>query len=308
MEKKIDLSAIIVYYEKYEYDEIKPLFEAYKENLDKVNLSYEVVFVIDGNMPEVLREVQEIANENNNLKINYCPGTSVVEIKPKYNNVLRQYEIDLSTEIYNAPIFFTLDGSEPATDSPVYNDTIILKESAIIKAATVVQNRISYHYNHLKVDFHKVLGCTIDTSEQPSEKYGNLAALTDGISGSLNHNDGYWCGFLGKSPEFILDMEQFEQIKSIKIGTLHNTNAWIFRPNSIRVDYSMDGENWLLLGDISASIKDNVLENQIVEFCFDKDISARFLKIKVNALEQCPDWFIARGDPCWLFIDEIIVN
>jgi hypothetical protein len=69
MENKIDLSAIIVYYEKYEYDEIKPLFNAYKENLDKVNLSYEVVFVIDGNMPEVLREVQEIANENNNLKI-----------------------------------------------------------------------------------------------------------------------------------------------------------------------------------------------------------------------------------------------
>ena len=69
MENKIDLSVIIVYYEKYEYDEIKPLFKAYKENLEKVNLSYEVVFVIDGNMPEVLKEVKEIAKENKNLKI-----------------------------------------------------------------------------------------------------------------------------------------------------------------------------------------------------------------------------------------------
>jgi hypothetical protein len=67
--KKIDLSAIIVYYQKYEYDEILPLFEDYKRNLDKVNLSYEVVFVIDGNMPEALDNVHKIAETNDNIKI-----------------------------------------------------------------------------------------------------------------------------------------------------------------------------------------------------------------------------------------------
>lgn len=69
MNSTIDLSAIIVYYQKYEYDEIKPLFNTYKENLNKTGLSYEVVFVIDGNMPQVLRQVKDIAKENNNIKI-----------------------------------------------------------------------------------------------------------------------------------------------------------------------------------------------------------------------------------------------
>lgn len=69
MNKKYDLSAIIVYYQKYEYDEIKPLYEAYKNNLDKTNLNYEIVFVIDGNMPEVLTGVKELSKQNANIKI-----------------------------------------------------------------------------------------------------------------------------------------------------------------------------------------------------------------------------------------------
>ncbi|MCB9210970.1 MAG: glycosyltransferase [Ignavibacteriales bacterium] len=69
MSNKYDLSAIIVYYQKYEYDEIKDLYKEYKSNLDKTNLNYEVVFVIDGNMPEVLAEVKNLAVETNNIKI-----------------------------------------------------------------------------------------------------------------------------------------------------------------------------------------------------------------------------------------------
>jgi len=69
MNNNFDLSAIIIYYQKYEYDEIETLFESYKTNLDKTNLRYEVIFVIDGNMPEVLSEVQHIAQDNENIKI-----------------------------------------------------------------------------------------------------------------------------------------------------------------------------------------------------------------------------------------------
>ncbi len=69
MNKVLDLSAIIIYYQKYEYDEIKPLYESYKENLDKTNLNYEIIFVIDGNMPQALTEIKSIAEKNTNIKI-----------------------------------------------------------------------------------------------------------------------------------------------------------------------------------------------------------------------------------------------
>ena len=69
MNNKVNLSAIIVYYQNYEYDEIKTLFERYKTNLDKTNMNYEIIFVIDGNMPNVLSEVKLLASENSNIKI-----------------------------------------------------------------------------------------------------------------------------------------------------------------------------------------------------------------------------------------------
>lgn len=69
MNKKYDLSAIIVYYQKYKYDEIKPLLDTYINNLDKTNLNYEIIFVIDGNMPEVLSEVKLLSETKKNIKI-----------------------------------------------------------------------------------------------------------------------------------------------------------------------------------------------------------------------------------------------
>lgn len=69
MTHKIDLSAIIVYYEKYEYDEIKSLFNEYKFNLDKTGLRYEFIFVIDGNLPKVVDEVKSLAKSEKNIRI-----------------------------------------------------------------------------------------------------------------------------------------------------------------------------------------------------------------------------------------------
>jgi hypothetical protein len=69
MNNQVDLSAIIVYYQKYEYDEIKSLIDTYRENLDKTNLNYEFVFVIDGNMPEVITEIQHSTKDITNIKM-----------------------------------------------------------------------------------------------------------------------------------------------------------------------------------------------------------------------------------------------
>lgn len=69
MNNKIQLSAIIIYYQEYEYDNVRELFQKYKSNLEKTNMNYEVVFVIDGNMPDVISEAKKIADENPYIKI-----------------------------------------------------------------------------------------------------------------------------------------------------------------------------------------------------------------------------------------------
>lgn len=69
MKSNIDLSAIVIYYEKYEYDNINTLIDDYKANLDKTKLAYEIIFVIDGNMPDVINDVKALAEKFDNIKI-----------------------------------------------------------------------------------------------------------------------------------------------------------------------------------------------------------------------------------------------
>lgn len=69
MKSNIDLSAIVIYYEKYEYDNISTLIDDYKANLDKTKLAYEIIFVIDGNMPDVINDVKALAEKFDNIKI-----------------------------------------------------------------------------------------------------------------------------------------------------------------------------------------------------------------------------------------------
>ena len=69
MTNKAQLSAIVVYYEKYYYDDVEELFQAYKSGLDKTNLDYEIIYVIDGDLPNVIDKLTKLSVGHPNIKI-----------------------------------------------------------------------------------------------------------------------------------------------------------------------------------------------------------------------------------------------
>ncbi len=69
MTNNIELSAIVVYYEKYYFDDVEELFEAYKRGLDKTRKNYELIYVIDGELPDVIDKLTEISKDYENIKI-----------------------------------------------------------------------------------------------------------------------------------------------------------------------------------------------------------------------------------------------
>ena len=38
------------------------------------------------------------------------------------------------------------------------------------------------------------------------------------------------------------------------------------------------------------------------------DLSGRFVKVVGSNVGFCPDWHIGKGEPAWVFIDEIIIE
>ena len=69
MKTQINLSAIIVYYEKYSYDEVTKLFYDYKQSLETTNLNYEFVYVVDGKLPEVIEELDKLYRLGEKIKV-----------------------------------------------------------------------------------------------------------------------------------------------------------------------------------------------------------------------------------------------
>lgn len=69
MKNHIDLSAIIIYYEKYTFDPVIELYNAYKTSLESTNLNFEFVFVVDGKLPSVIDELEKLYKQGDRIKI-----------------------------------------------------------------------------------------------------------------------------------------------------------------------------------------------------------------------------------------------
>lgn len=69
MKKNIDISAIIVYYKKYSYDDVMELHTAYKSSLEAARLNYEFIYVVDGELPEVIEQLNVIYKLGEKIKV-----------------------------------------------------------------------------------------------------------------------------------------------------------------------------------------------------------------------------------------------
>lgn len=66
---KVDISAIIIFYEKYQCDEVMEIHSAYKSSMDETGKSYELVYVVDGNLPEIFAKLKRIGDGDEKVKI-----------------------------------------------------------------------------------------------------------------------------------------------------------------------------------------------------------------------------------------------
>lgn len=69
MKSFLDLSAIIIYYKKYAYDNVTELHHSYKNSLESTGLNYEFIYVVDGELPSVIDELNELYKQGEKIKV-----------------------------------------------------------------------------------------------------------------------------------------------------------------------------------------------------------------------------------------------
>ena len=81
-------------------------------------------------------------------------------------------------------------------------------------------------------------------------------------------------------------------------------------PTKVEYYASMDNENYTLVGTVTNSIDPKENENKIQDFQLklDKEINAKYIKVKAKNFGKLPEWHQGFGGDAFIFIDEITIK
>ena len=205
---------------------------------------------------------------------------------------------------------YTLDGTEPGPDSPLYTEPIEIRETSVIKAKSDrpgMGNRIwEKHFNA-----HKAMGRPVQTltATHPNYTFNCPDLLTDGIVSTGPYNSGDYAGWYNAPFVAVIEMDGSEY-SEVTVSTVVFKYDWVFGPKSITVYTSEDGENF-------TQIKHEVMkaDGQMDDGNGGKDYtlkfgktSAKYLKVVAESFTELPTWHPGAGHPGFLFVDEVIVK
>jgi len=208
-------------------------------------------------------------------------------------------------------IHYTLDGSEPTQDSPVYEGPIEIRQTCTLKAKAFRDTFVTKTYTK---DFtgHKAMGRPVTIGTQPHENYvyGAPDNLTDGILSMDTYTSGDWAGWYDGPFEAVIDMDGCSPYGSVTLSTYVFKHDWIFNPVNMKVLVSDNGKDYTEVAYAEYETIPNVDDgNGRQEYTLTfPESSARYLKITSDSVTVIPDWHVGKGSPGFLFVDEIIVK
>jgi hexosaminidase len=261
--------------------------------------------------PDFQKRLQALLPRFESLEWNYSPGTFLVDIVPARPLKTDELVVELISEQADFDIRYTLDGTDPDVSSGLYQEKLLLRQDAKIRAGIFDGPKSIGRIAERDFSFHKALGSTIAYKLKYHVRYtgGGEQGLIDGILGSDNSKDGTWQGFEGNDLELILDLGESQEIFRTEINFLQSTKAWIFMPEYLEVSFSSDGETWRVIqrvdNEVSEKIEDVTINRLTADFPTE---ATRFIKIVAKNRGVCPDWHPGAGEKSWIFCDEVVVR
>ncbi len=151
---------------------------------------------------------------------------------------------------------------------------------------------------------------TVTWINPPSERFISRAetGFTDGLYGGTTFMDS-WVGWEGANADFILDYGEKISFSSVSTDFLYHTGSWILFPKGGTYWCSNDGKKWQELGSFTfGEFREEKVRYAKGTVKLDTPRKARYIKVHLEALDECPSWHFGVGHPAWFFIDEVEVR
>lgn len=231
----------------------------------------------------------------------------MLDLKPNTETVTLDA---VARTIDNAPIYYTLDGSEPTTASEKYTDVIKIDKPCTLRTVAIRPSGSS-KITKDEISFSKSSMKPI-TMLQPINKqyeFSGATVLVDGMTGNMNYKTGRWIAFYTNDLEAVIDLKEATEISSMTLHTCVEKGDWIFDTRGITVSVSDDNQTFKEVASEAYPAMKESDPNQIYthELKFDP-VKTRYVKVKALSEQKIPSWHGGKGNPGFLFVDEIILN
>ena len=241
------------------------------------------------------------------MGVKYSKGSFAVDITTKRDK--NRNLVILSSETNKMDLRYTIDGSDPNPGSSLYIEPFDVSKSAVVKASLYGKGKIAGSISQRDINVNKASGKPVTIIKPYSFKYPGTGdqAMTDGLSGTNSFKSG-WQGYEGTDIEFTVDLLQLTKISSIKLNFVKSPSDWILFPTEILFSTSLDGNKWKTMESIKFdSTLPSPKEVKSAESKF-RETEVRYIKVTATSPKVLPEWHDYRGNPCWIFCDELIVE
>lgn len=276
----------------WEYDNAKGVVIEVPENIRNLN-TRAWVFKITGKESNVLDE----------------PEVSVLGQEPQEKNIFyKETEVEIKAAA-GSTIYYTLDGSSPGKGSQKYNAPFRVSSSVEVRSIAVKPGFVDS--GEASAEFvSSTRFKSINLQNNYSQKYSGAGEMTlaDGERSHEGFADGKWLGFEGEDLIVTADLGEIKNVNSITLGMLQHHGVWIFQPEQVTFEISLDGDNYTQVGIRKFKIESGQAN---VNLDIKQEINgakAQYIRVHAKNIGTCPEWHAGNGGRAWLFADELIVE
>lgn len=248
-------------------------------------------------------------NTYSRMRVNYSRAIFDLEAfytpAPNGNGVL----LSLKTLAPDAEIRYSYGNFVMPGDS-VYSGPVLINTTRSVRANVFYgEERMGsdfiQHYT-----FHEAIGKNVTLHKQPAPayNYGGALTLVDGITGRSPWTGSEWLGWWGDTMDVVIDLGKTDTIKTVQLVTLAEPGSWIYDPQTVSIEVSMDGKLFLKVNPIQMGVTGNEYSNRFRFEAQHLPVTARYVRVVATPLPKIPEGSSGAGYPAWLFVSEIIVN
>ncbi len=216
--------------------------------------------------------------------------------------------VPLRSDLLDASIYYTLDGSMPDTTSALYSSPLIIKETTTITAITVAQDFLSSppaQRTFIKGEINSAK--LVSIRPQPAGKYSskNCNWLFDGKILSEQIQNTECVNILSKDVEFTFKLNKTQEVHEVFVSILEDHEICIYPPKKISVAISMNGKNFRGYTSVINKAPFARREGRVHTVVRIKiSGKARYIRLKLENPGNCPTEYSSSKEPTRIVIDE----